>query len=293
MGRCLVIDMASHADPIINELQQNGVTTVFRYYASSFQEHLPQKRLMRAEADALLEAGLGVGVVYQFHNNELSSMTRERGRADANFSLNHANNVIAQPEGSAMYFGVDGDWFTTADQAKVARYFEAVNEVFADAGRPYRIGVYGSGTTCRNLKAAGLATLFWLPLSTGWSGTRDFSQRWGMELLSELPRSAGRRTVHRHECREQDLEGHRDVRQEWRGIGYSAAGQRVHVAAVCEDREPEPAIRSRNRTPVPEATAQAPQCARPGGEQRVVACGHRRGWCRGRILFVQSSRPVR
>jgi hypothetical protein len=196
MSRCVAIDIASHADPIINELKDSGVTTVFRYYASGFQEQLPQKRLMRAEADALLEAGLGVGVVYQFHNNELSSMTRERGRADADFSLDHAKNVIAQPEGSAIYFGVDGDWFTTADQAKVARYFEAANEVLADAGNPYRIGVYGSGTTCRNLKAAGLATLFWLPLSTGWSGTRDFynSGEWSFYQNYHGLRIAGRFT---------------------------------------------------------------------------------------------------
>jgi hypothetical protein len=55
----------------------------------------------------------------------------------------------------------------------VTEYFEGINEAFSTAGRPYRIGGYGSGTTCRNLRSRQLATLFWLPLSTGWSGPRE------------------------------------------------------------------------------------------------------------------------
>jgi hypothetical protein len=82
--------------------------------------------------------------------------------------------VIKQPPGSAIYFGVDGDFATANEQRGVNAYFEAINEVFTAAARPYRIGVYGSGQTCRNLDGAGLASLFWLPLSTGWTGSRDF-----------------------------------------------------------------------------------------------------------------------
>jgi hypothetical protein len=113
-------------------------------------------------------------VVFQFNNNDLASMTRARGRSDAIFSLDHAGGAIGQPSGSAIYFGVDGDWPSADEQAQVRAYFEAVNEAFAAAGMPYRIGVYGSGLTCRNLQSAGLASLLWLPLSTGWTGTRDF-----------------------------------------------------------------------------------------------------------------------
>jgi hypothetical protein len=186
MSKCLVLDMAQRADPIIDELKQSGVTTVFRYYASGFQPSLPEKRLTREECDALLAAGLGVGVVFQFNNNMLSSMTKARGRDDAEFSLEAAGDIIAQPPGSAIYFGIDGDWHTASEQKKVKDYFEGVNEVFSPAGMPYRIGVYGSGLTCTKLRDAGLATLFWLPLSTGWSGTRDFYNSGGWHFYQNF-----------------------------------------------------------------------------------------------------------
>jgi hypothetical protein len=174
MARCLVVDMAARADPIIDKLKQNGVTTVFRYYASGFQPDLPEKRLTAEESNALLAANLAIGVVFQFNNNDPDNMNRARGLADATFSLDHAKTVIKQPPGSAIYFGVDGDFATANEQRGVKAYFEAINEVFAAAARPYRIGIYGSGQTCRNLDGAGLASLFWLPLSTGWTGSRDF-----------------------------------------------------------------------------------------------------------------------
>jgi Domain of unknown function (DUF1906)/Bacterial SH3 domain len=174
MARCTVIDMASRADAIIDKLKENGVTTVFRYYASGFQSSLPEKRLTAEESNALLAADLAVGVVFQFHNNVFENMNKTRGRNDATFSLEHARVSIRQPPGSAIYFGVDGDWATANEQKKVKEYFEGINQVFAANASPYRIGVYGSGLTCRNLDSAGLASLFWLPLSTGWSGTRDF-----------------------------------------------------------------------------------------------------------------------
>ncbi len=174
MFRCVVADMASRADPIIADLKENGVNTVFRYYASEFQSSLPEKRLSLAERNALFDQGIALGVVFQFKNDEISHMTEERGREDARFSLDFGQTVIRQPEGSAIYFEVDGDWRTDAQQAAIVDYFGAINAEFETAGSPYKIGVYGSGTTCGNLRRLGLAELFWLPLSAGWSGTRDF-----------------------------------------------------------------------------------------------------------------------
>lgn len=174
MTRCVAIDMASRSDGIISDLKENGVHTVFRYYASGYQSSLPEKRLTKDEKNRLFDAEMAVGVVFQFNNNALSTMTDARGHDDGRFALDFAQDVIEQPKNSAIYFGVDGDWWTTDDQKKVNTYFEAINEEFSNAGSPYKIGVYGSGTTCRNLKSAGLASYFWLPLSTGWSGSRDF-----------------------------------------------------------------------------------------------------------------------
>ncbi|MEP1206847.1 MAG: glycoside hydrolase domain-containing protein [Rhizobiaceae bacterium] len=174
MSRCVVVDMASSSEAILGDLKDNDIHTVFRYYASGFQPSLPEKRLTRSEADALLDGGFSIGVVYQFNNNQFANMNAARGRSDAEFAIEYAQSEMDQPEGSAIYFGVDGDWWTNSQQERVEEYFEAINEVFADNGNPYLIGVYGSGKTCQNLGTANLASLFWLPLSTGWSLTREY-----------------------------------------------------------------------------------------------------------------------
>jgi hypothetical protein len=38
----------------------------------------------------------------------------------------------------------------------------------------FRVGVYGSGQTCRTLKTAGYCEFTWLAQSTGWSGYEDW-----------------------------------------------------------------------------------------------------------------------
>ncbi len=174
MYRCVVADMVSRADPIIPELKENGVNTVFRYYAPCYQPGLPEKRLSLAERNALFESGIALGVVFQLDNDRLSSMTPAKGRDDARFSLDFGQAVIRQPSGSAIYFEVGGDWSDSDDLAAVGDYFGAIKTEFEAAGSPYRIGVYGSGTICDFLRRQELAELFWLPLSKNWSGTREF-----------------------------------------------------------------------------------------------------------------------
>src|SRR4051812_43293265 len=69
-------------------------------------------------------------------------------------------------------------------------FFEAVNaEMSRSDGRPtYRIGVYGSGLTCKTLLDLGLVKLTWLSQSTGFRGTPEYnpSRRWN--LLQLLPK---------------------------------------------------------------------------------------------------------
>ena len=102
-------------------------------------------------------------------------MSETRGHDDVRLSLDFGQTVVRQPGGSAIHFGVDGDWRTASEQAAVIEYFGAIKAEFGQAGSPYKIGIYGSGTTCANLRRLKLAVFFWLPLSTGWSGTRDFT----------------------------------------------------------------------------------------------------------------------
>ena len=173
---------------MMDMLVERNVRTVFRYYAYKDQpeRNLPHKVLRKSEAQALWEAGINIGVVFQYNNDQFESITPERGKADAEHALEYAENVIGQPGGSAIYFGVDGSWNGAEQLAKVMAYFTAVRSAFQRGGHRYRIGAYGSGLVLGQLLDAGLVDLSWLALSRGWPGTRDFynSNRWNLFQFS-------------------------------------------------------------------------------------------------------------
>ncbi len=185
-----VIDTASDTTRALPALKAAGVRVVMRYYASDRQANLPEKRLTRSEADAIRAAGLGIGIAYQYFNNLFDNMTAARGGADGRYAAAYARDEIGQPPGSAIYFGIDGDWPAAGQIDAVLRYVGAAAEAMAAAGSPYRIGVYGSGRTCAAVQERGLAERFWLARSTGWTGTPAFynSGAWTLyQTMHEVP----------------------------------------------------------------------------------------------------------
>lgn len=174
-----IIDSPYNLSDHANRLFREGVRTVIRYYNNSNSSKFPSKCLTRGEFDKLTEAGLKIAVVFQQRGGAegfLEDFGRGKGTRDASRALALAE-TIGQPENSAIYFGVDHDFFRPAELDQIERYFSEVNAAF---GGRYRVGVYGSGAVCTRLKASGLATLFWLPASMGWSGSRAFlaSAQW-------------------------------------------------------------------------------------------------------------------
>lgn len=153
-------------DKFIKAIKAAGVTTIARYYDYP-DETLPGKTLTLAERDLVAARGMSLVVIFQHHNDHFTSFTPERGDGDAVRSLELATR-FGQPRGSAIYFGVDGDWESDAEQATILTYFQAVHARLAPAG--YRVGVYGSGLTCKTMKAAGVASLCWLPGVNGLAG---------------------------------------------------------------------------------------------------------------------------
>lgn len=141
-----------------------GVKTIARYYDYP-NETLPGKTLTAAEASLVAAKGMGLVVVFQHHNDQFASFTAARGDADAARALQLAA-ALHQPTGSAVYFGVDGDWSSTAEQASVLTYFRAAHARLAPAG--YRVGVYGSGLSCKTVTGAGQASLCWLAGVRSW-----------------------------------------------------------------------------------------------------------------------------
>ena len=165
-------------DAFVKTAKAAGVRTIARYYDYE-DETLPGKTLTQAEVNLLAANKMSLVVIFQHHNDHLTSFTPERGDGDAARSLELAAK-FGQPKGSAIYFGVDGDWEDDQDQAAILAYFKAANARVTPAG--YRVGMYGSGLTCKNLKAAHLVSLCWLPgaMLEGleWSLENDSWQLW-------------------------------------------------------------------------------------------------------------------
>lgn len=176
-----VIDSAQPATLVAGHLARAGIRVVMRYYNHK-DINLPGKRLTRAEARALTEAGLSIGAVFQQrgggNGGHIGDLTAKTGERDARRALQVAAD-IGQPQGSAIYFAVDWDFIKESELVSIGAYFGEVGAALAGS---YRVGVYGSGHVCDRLLTKGLVNFAWLSQSQGWSGYDGFlkSQRWAL-----------------------------------------------------------------------------------------------------------------
>ena len=167
----LIADTASRLDATkARALRAAGVRTVFRYY-SHLPPSLPGKDLQPEEAKIILGEGLSIGSVFQHYNNCFRTFENNWGREDAEQALRMAE-AAGQPEGSAIYFGVDADWPYQALRDPVIKYFEDIKRAFE--GSNIAVGIYSNGCICNAVRENGLAQYFWLSGSTGHSGTQAF-----------------------------------------------------------------------------------------------------------------------
>jgi hypothetical protein len=190
--RVEAVDLSAPVDQgFLNTMRGIGIKTIIRYYDHE-DETLPGKTLRREERNLILANGFKTAVVFQHHNNQFASFTAPRGHQDAERSLTLAFEN-SQPQGSAIYFGVDGPWQTAYEMANVAAYFRELKAGLASFG--YRIGVYGSGLVCNMLLSAGLAELCWLGAPTSWPDYHAYYQtrNWGLAQLR--PSQCGGRSV--------------------------------------------------------------------------------------------------
>ncbi|MGB3246481.1 MAG: glycoside hydrolase domain-containing protein [Sulfitobacter sp.] len=89
------------------ELKHLGVQTIIRYYDHP-DETLPCKTLVPEETNAILAAGFDIAVVFQHNNDDpMTFLAGRRGLDDAERALELAG-ANGQPQGSVIYFGVDG-----------------------------------------------------------------------------------------------------------------------------------------------------------------------------------------
>jgi hypothetical protein len=143
-------------------IKSAGYSFVCRYYTSTVN-----KRLTKAEAQALSSAGLFCVSVWEESSNAASYFTSAQGTADATAALNYATNTIGQPANTPVYFAVDFDASDTDITNHIIPYFQAVEVVFETS--PYVLGVYGSGAVCAQVYASiGIVNHTWMSGSTGW-----------------------------------------------------------------------------------------------------------------------------
>ena len=174
----LGIDTNINCAPFAGCIVAAGKSFVARYYS-----RFPVKNITRAEGLKLAAGGLELVTVYE-DGATLGTFSSARGASDAGRALTQAA-ALGQPAGSAIYFAVDFDPSAVEVRGPIADYFRAVNGALAGAGTPYRVGVYGSGLTCRILRDSSLVELTWL---TGSTGFREYTQfRPQADILQILP----------------------------------------------------------------------------------------------------------
>lgn len=179
-------------------LKNIGVDTVFRYYTFAEQRYLPTQKITKEELNVILEAGLGVAVVYEYESRIYSPLikngkviktkkrrVRERytakmGRRDVLSALEQAK-VIGQPKGSAIYFGVDSSGLPSKF---IVDYFAVISKKCRQAG--FKVGVYGPGDNCRELKQAGLVDFTWLAKSPDWDGSKEYENSLKWDLYQNI-----------------------------------------------------------------------------------------------------------
>jgi len=162
------VDASRNCASIAGQLQASGRKFICRYYANS-----GKKRLTADEAKILSAAGLTIVVVWEDgFPTKAAYFSRAKG-VDDGTSAYHDALSLSQPKGSAIYFAVDFDAPSTDIAAVISEYFRGIADGFStiSQGNPnYRIGVYGSGSTCSSLLNQNLATYSWMAMSKGWQG---------------------------------------------------------------------------------------------------------------------------
>lgn len=178
----LGIDLAMDTSNVVEELRGGRIDFVARYYRDSTSS-LPA--LSSQEARKLASLGLKIVAVWEQNSPDPENLSYSSGYGDALAAYKQAK-AIGQPPGSAIYFAID---YNAHELEPAKAYFRGIAAGLAAAsgGRPeYKIGVYGSGAVCTEIKRAGLARYSWLTKATSWDGSLDYSD-WNIKQGAALP----------------------------------------------------------------------------------------------------------
>jgi len=181
-----IIDTPNNAAKVAANLSAQNVKVVVRFFARKPQPGLREKVMASdgnmidgvREPTILIRHGLSIVSLYQYRNNlpekfskglEDTGSAKAEVAADAKAALEQAK-LIGQPEGSAIYFGVDFN-VSRASVEPILEYFRAVNRT---VGSHYAIGIYGNGFVNRTLRQEKLAAYNWISASRSHEETVAF-----------------------------------------------------------------------------------------------------------------------
>ncbi|MNQ83384.1 hypothetical protein D3C85_984620 [compost metagenome] len=269
----MIIDTNRRLITRLDCLKSFKVATAVRYYARTTLQ--PEKRLIRTEAEALVDAGISIAVVHQAGGASADAFSSTEGKKDAEHSFEYAIETIGQPGGAAIYFAVDFDCDAANYSSRVLPHIKAINMV-ANSGafsRSFEIGAYGNGLVLSRLLDAGLCKYAWLSQSMGHHESRQFKDGDRWTLAQRLPSSLG---------------GNHARRSSLRGGGgrvqhltylfprpVRALGRRARRRRVLEDRRQGLRRRGRGETGrhrLLDHLAQSPEVRQAPGVAQAVLC---------------------
>ncbi len=199
-GGIAIVDTPNNAAKFAQKLAARNVKVVVRYFARKPQPGMGEKVMSWdsnmidgvREPAVLIRSGISILSLYQYRNNlpakflgglEDTGSAKAEVAADAKAALEQAK-LVGQPEGSAIYFGVDfnvsgrgGDPSNRTALDAVLEYFRVIGRT---VGNHYAIGVYGNGFLNRTLRDEKLVSYNWISASRSHEGTVEFfnSGRW-------------------------------------------------------------------------------------------------------------------
>ena len=181
-----IIDTPHNAAKVASKLAAQNVKVVVRFFARKPQPGLREKVMASdgnmidgvREPTILIRHGLSIVSLYQYRNNlpekflkglEDTGSAKAEIAADAKAALDQAR-LVGQPEGSAIYFGIDFN-VTRVALDPVLEYFRVIGQT---VGNHYAIGVYGNGFVNRILRQEKLVAYNWISASRAHAETVEF-----------------------------------------------------------------------------------------------------------------------
>jgi hypothetical protein len=176
----MIIDCDVGFENYVQALTKNKVDTIGRYYCDS-NDPTAYKLISPKEAGQIAQANIRLFTVF-----EAGSVDLTKGQDHATTAMNCAK-AVGQPQGSAIYFGIEKDGgFTQGDMAQITTYF---NNIKNTIGGKFDIGIYSNGTPCGALLQANLVKYTWLAAASYiHDGTWDFyaSGLWTLAQVGPL-----------------------------------------------------------------------------------------------------------